>query len=195
MIGFVEIGIIERLKAASKLKVLGYTLREVDSLPTDVDERLPEYIKNFPAAWTYLGPIRAIEKVGSSTKVEGAISVVCAAENKRSERAARFGGSDSEVGSYQIAHDIACLLMGQDLGLDIEGLELTEISPLYSAANIKARSVSLTGVRFTTRWVFEPNGSPFVDELKIGDFETFSAAWLTPAAGDLVTLPIQEPTP
>ena len=48
----VELAIQERLRAASKQNVLGYALRAVDGLPVDIDDRLGEYVNDFPAAWT-----------------------------------------------------------------------------------------------------------------------------------------------
>jgi phage gp37-like protein len=195
MIGQIESAIIDRIKANATLQILGYVIRQVDSLPADVDERLSEVITDFPAAWTYLGAMRATGQAGRSTKMEAAVSVICAAKNLRSERAARFGAGDREVGSYQIAHDVAAMLMGQTLGLEMDPLELAEIAPLYSSARAGKERVSLMGARFTARFWFEPAGGE-PGERGLGDFATFDAAWLP--GGDLtthdhVTIPIQEP--
>lgn len=193
MIGEIELAILARIDAVSKLGGLGYTLRQVESLPADLIEELPTYVAQFPAAWTYLGDMRSVGEVGRSTKVEWAINVLVGARNLRSERASRFGGAATEVGSYQIANDIAQLLLGQTLSLPMDPLRLDAISPIYSGARIDKSSASIMGVRFVATFLVEPVYADLGDQ-PLGNFAEFHAAWL-PAVGlthDHVTIPTEE---
>lgn len=190
MIGLIETAIAERLSGASKLDVLGYHLRKVDSLPMDFDERLPEYITNMPAAWTVFGGLKAVTQLsGGQARVTGEFHVVVGAQNLRNERATRFGATDSEVGSYQLAEDMAGLLQGQDLGLDMEAFELVAIAPLYSTGLLKERRASLMSLSLSTRFVMAPASEPFPERAPgLGDFADFRVAWNIPPTGE-VTLP------
>ena len=212
MIGAIETAMAERLTAASKLNKLGYHYRKVDTLPVDFDERLAEYITDMPAAWTVFGGLKTLRQLrAGSVQVKGEFHVVLGARSLRSERSTRFGAA-GDVGSYQMVLDAAGLLLGQDLGLPMEGFEFVQITPLYSAAMIKDRRVSLMSLSLSTTFVLDPNAGPeTTGALGIGDFASFRTAWDIPPFGgvtlpagdddgggdaaDHVSLPILEPAP
>lgn len=179
----VEIAIQERLKAASKVGVLGYALRAVDSLPIDIDERLGEYVNDFPAAWTVFGGWTVkTERSGGGAVIEVKYSVICAAQNLRSEKAARFGAA-GEVGTYQIIADVVGLLLGNDLGLPVAPLTLGPCQNLYSGAVQGKLKVSLFGVTFSTSMTIDAQPADVLDDQAVGDFSTFNVDWIAPAGG------------
>lgn len=193
--GQIENAIIGRLDAASKLNVLGYALRQVDSLPSDLDERLPTYVQNFPAAWVVFGGWPTAENMsGGEAIVEARFHVVVGASSLRNEKAQRHGDGVGAVGSYQIAMDAIGLLMGQDFGLPMGALQLAGCNPLYTGQTQDKRKVSLFAIQFTTRLVFNPAAPDLLTVPAIADFTTFAVAWDRPAGGpvevsDLLTLP------
>lgn len=188
MIGQIENAMMARLKAAADAGVLGYAYRTLDSLPIDADARLREVVIQFPAAWTVFAGWRPVQTLGDgSSDVLATFHLIVGAHNARNERATRMGGSDKEVGSYQMAEDAAYLLNGQSLGLSIGGLVLGATTPLYSGALKDGRMASLISVTFTTKFNVAggafPTGNP-------GQFKTWHADWDVPPFGDLaVTLP------
>ncbi|WP_165184717.1 phage protein Gp37 [Caulobacter soli] len=181
MIGEIENAMVKSLDAASKAGVLGYAYRDCESLPADIDERLIKKVPRYPAAWVTFASLRTLQQMkGGSAKVEASFAVIVAAENLRNERATRQGGSESEVGSYQMFQDAAGLLAGQTFGLPIEGLELGGVTPVTSPTG--SERLSLFKVALTTRFVFSPTMPAHVAEL--ADFETFFVAWDLPPHGD-----------
>ena len=174
MIGVIENAILARMKAASGAKVLGYTLKDVDSLPIEIDDKLPERITQFPSAWTVFGGFRPVAQFTSGDEVRGTFHVVVAAQNLRNDRATRFGGSDDEVGSYQMIADVAGLVVGEDFGLAIKPFALGVCTPLYTGQTDKNRRLSLMALELTTDFVFEQvEATP----PNVGDFKTFHVDW------------------
>lgn len=180
----IENAIIERLKAASTAGLLGYAWRTVDSLPTDLDERLAEYIKALPAAWVIWNGWRKASDHGDGTsRIEHQLTVVVAAANLRNERAQRHGAG-GDVGAYQLVADATALLMGQRFGLPIGPLVPGDCRPLYTAAEQGKRRAALYAIGFTAAGEIAPMSWPLIATPEIGEFETFDVAWdLPPAAG------------
>ncbi|MBI1407298.1 MAG: DUF1834 family protein [Caulobacter sp.] len=194
----IENAMIARLEAASEAGILGYAIRTVDSLPADLDERLPHYVQQYPAAWTVFNGWRAIEEQGDGTTlVEARYAVVVACANLRNERSQRHGAG-GEVGSYQLVADVAALLSQQTFGLPIGHLVLGDCSSLYTSSGQAERKASLYAVNFSSRLVLDPAAPPLIQTPAIGDFETFQVGWDlpphtgTPDLSDTHTLP-QEP--
>lgn len=191
LLSAIENGMLERLKAAAEAGVLGYVWRALDSLPVDFDSKLAERIGQFPSAWSVFGGLKVVEDFGDGTvKAEGRFVIVTAAENRRNERATRFGGSDAEVGSYQLACDAAALLMGRDLGLPIGALRLQAIDSLFAGQTRAERQISVMGVAFSTAFVFDPRAE--IAAGPIGDFTDFHADWDIPPFGG-VDANLEEP--
>lgn len=196
----VELAIQERLRAASKVGVLGYRLKSVESLPSDVDERLKEYVRQFPAVWTVFGGWTVVsERSGGGAVVEARYSVICAAQSLRNEGAARLGAG-STPGSLQITADVVALLLGNELGLPVGPLVLGQCQSLYSASLTRELKASLYGVSFTSRMTIDALPADVLSERPVGDFATFNVDWLPPDAGEDTaatqthqTLPTPEP--
>lgn len=196
--GRVELAIIERLKAVSKLGVLGYHLRTVETLPIDVDDKLKNYVGQLPAAWTVFGGWRTLSQNRVGSLVEARFSVVVAAQNQRGEPASRLGGGPGEVGSYQMLNDVVRLLVGSSLGLDIAALELGPSSVLYSGPILGELKASILAASFTTRLTITPWSPDQLAAQDVGDFAELAADWRQPPSETelqtLTTLPIQEPS-
>lgn len=179
--GAIENGMIDRLEAASQAGVLGYALRTVDSLPSDLDERLPHYVQQYPAAWTIFNGWRVIDsdRGDGSTLVEARYAVAVASANLRNERSQRHGDG-GEPGSYQLIADVAGLLAEQTFGLPIGRLVLGDCSPLYTSSGQAERKASLYAVNFSSRLVLDPAAPPLIQTPAIGDFRTFQVGWDLP---------------
>lgn len=180
-IGLVENAIIARLDAASKGRVLGYSLRTIETLPTDLDDRLATYIQNFPAVWVAFGGWPSATTLGDGEAVVTAsFNVIVGASSLRNERAQRHGGGPGEVGSYQMAMDVIALLQGQDFGLPIGELTLGACTPLYSGQTQDKRKASIFGIKFTTQMSIAPVTPDEITTPTIGDFKTFAVGWDIP---------------
>ena len=178
--GAVENAIIAHLKAASAADVLGYTLKEVDSLPPDVDSNLPVYVKRFPAAWTVWTGWRHLGQQGDNTDlVEGRFNLVVGATSQRSNKASRHGVV-GEVGVYQLAMDLPALLSGQTFGLPISGLAIGDCSALMPAAAEAQMKASLFGIALTCRAEIAANAPFPLVTPAIGDFLKFAVGWDVP---------------
>ncbi|NBB51501.1 DUF1834 family protein [Rhizobium sp. CRIBSB] len=180
----IELAIQERLRAASRLGLLGYALRSVESLPIDVDDRLKEYVAAFPAAWTVFGgwSVRT-QRSGGGAVIEARYSVICAASNLRSERAARHGAG-GDVGTYQMIADVTGLLLGNGLGLPVGPLVLGDCQNLYTGKLQGELKASLYGVSFTSTLTLDAAPADILDSLALGDFATFNVGWIPPLGGE-----------
>lgn len=185
MIGAIEQAIIDRLKAANP--VLGYDFREVESLPVDIDESLAERVQQFPSAWTVFGGWKPVRAFGDGTaKVRGTFHVIVAAQNVRNERSTRFGGSSSEVGSYQMAWDVAGLLIDQSLGLAISPLELGGCNSLFTGLTKSKRAVSLFAVELFTEFTVATTAPA-----DLADLDVLHVNWDVPPHGGVDANPGQ----
>lgn len=172
MIGSIENAILARAAAAAKAGVLGYHYRAAKALPIDSSaDDLAKDVKSFPALWVvYAGWDPLAEMGNDQTKVRMTFAVLVGAENLRNPNASRQGAGD-KVGSYQMAIDIAGLMVGQDLGLAIGGFVLGAMKPVLSRDQLSIFSVTLT-----TDVVIDPLGTD-LGMPAIGDFETFNVNW------------------
>ena len=192
----IENAIIDRLKAASALGVFGYTLRTVETLPTDLDERLPQDVKTFPAAWVAFGGWPSAETLGDGEAVvQGVFTVIVAASSLRNERHQRHGAGAGEPGSYQLAMDAIGLLQAQDFGLPISELQLGSCTPLYTGQLQDRRKCSLFGIRFGTRFTIAPSMPGVLMVPPIGDFATFAVGWDVPPHAGAADLTDEIPLP
>lgn len=182
MIGAIESGVVARLKAASDAGVLGYKYRQVDSLPVMQDDELVRRAAQFPGAWVIFAGAKAVKQLSSGALQQGSFWVLVGAKNMRNDRATRQGGSDEEVGAYQMVLDAAGLMVGQSLGLGIRGFNLGAIAPLYPSQSDKARGLSLFGVELVTDFAVLPRAAAVPD---IGDFASFHVNWDLPAHGEV----------
>jgi len=171
---------LARLKAAET--TLGYSWRTLDSLPLQFDEALEQLASQAPAAWAVWTGLGQGAVQGTTKAYPTSLVMIVAAENRRSERATRHGGSDAEVGSYQLLADVAALLDEQKLGLDIAPLTLTDARPLFFRGLPKAtRNWSVFALTFETT-VFMRRGAA---ASALDDFATFHADWDLPPLGSI----------
>lgn len=182
----IENAILARLKAAGEADVLGYRFRTLDTYPADFDIYLKEKIKGdrpFPAAWVVFGGWRSPTDDGA-LQAPAVFMVVVAAQNLRNEQARRHGATTgagaAEVGSYQLMLDVAGLIHGQHLGLDIGRLELGPCRSVRPTQTILERQLSLYALEFTTRMPIAVSGFPAA---ALDDFETFNVNWDVPPFG------------
>lgn len=182
LVASIETAIIDRIKAASAAKVLGYSIRQVETLPTSFDSELGKFIAptQLPATWVAWGGWKVVEESGDgSFTVEAPFSVVVAAGNLRNEKAQRHGAA-GQVGSYQLVADVTGLLLGQTFGLPIAALKLGACTPLFSGAAQDDRKASLFMVGFSTRFEIAPETAALIETPGLGDFAAFNVGWDVP---------------
>ncbi len=188
MTGIAEIenAILARLKAAGEAPgVLGYQFRSLDSYPEDFDLYLKEKIlgdRAFPAAWVVFGGWRTPADTGATLQAEAAFGVVVAANSLRNETSQRHSASPAEPGSYQLLQDVARLIHGQRLGLDIGALRLGQCQSIRPTQTILERKLSVFALQFTTTLPIEVANFPVRE---IGDFSTFHSNWDLPPLAEL----------
>lgn len=179
----IENAILERLRAAGEADVLGYRFQTLDTYPADFDVYLKNEIISdnaFPAAWVVFGGWRAPSDDGA-LQCPAVFMVVVAAQNLRNEQSRRHGAGAAEVGSYQLMLDVAGLIHGQRLGLDIGTLQLGPCRSVRPTPTIVERQLSLYALEFTTLMPIEVARFPAT---AIDDFSTFHANWdLAPFGG------------
>ncbi len=182
--GEIENAIIEHLKAASAAGVLGYHLKQVDTLPSDIDRNLAVYIKRFPAAWTVWTGYRRLGVNGDgSTLVEARFNLVVGASSQRNEKAQRHGVA-GEVGAYQLAADLPALIAGQTFGLPIGELVIGDCSSLYSAGQQDQLKASMFGIGLTCEAELAQSAPFPVVSPEMGEFLTLAVGWdLPPHSG------------
>lgn len=191
MTGIAEIenAILDRLKAAGEAGVLGYRFRTLESYPENFDLYLKEKIRGdrpYPAAWVVFGGWREPVDMGSELQAEASFGVVVAARNVRNETAQRHGAGDREVGSYQLLQDVAALIHGQHLGLDIGRLRLGQCQSIRPTETILKEKLSVFALEFRTQLPIEVAQMP---AREIGDFSTFHADWDLPPLAELTPDP------
>lgn len=178
----IENAILARLSAAGLAGVLGYRFRHLESYPADFDGWLKEKMvgDQYPAAWVVFGGWRRPVDQGAALQAEAVFMVVVAAQSVRNEKAQRHGVEAGEVGSYQLMLDVAGLLHGQRLDLDIGALQLGPCRSVRPTATILERKLSLYALEFTTLMPIEV--STFGGG-GLADFETFNVNWDVPPFG------------
>lgn len=186
----IENAILARLKAAGEAGVLGYRFRTLETYPADFDLYLKENIKGdraFPAAWVVFGGWRTPVDAGATLQAPAVFMVVVAARNLRNEQARRHGAGAGEAGSYQLMLDVAGLIHGQHLGLDIGALRLGPCRSVRPTATILEDQLSLYALEFATLMPIEAAAFPAA---ALNDFSTFNANWDVPPFGGVDADPV-----
>ncbi|MFZ5746360.1 MAG: phage protein Gp37 [Pseudomonadota bacterium] len=191
MIAQIELAMLARLRAAEER--LGYRWAMLETYPVDWDE----YFKSkgalrSPAAWVTFAGVTGVEGASFDLRARTSFGVAVCARNLRNETATRHGydggeGGASEPGSYQLMLDAAGLLIGDDLGLDIDRLKLAEIGQVEGSKIAALRQASMWALHFTTTI---PIAKLTTVDGRLADFATFHANWdLPPRAIDAGDLP------
>lgn len=181
----VENAILARLKAASERGVLGYEFRTLETYPENFDLYLRNKIggdRAYPAAWVVFGGWREPVDMGAELQAEASFGVVVAARNVRNETAQRHGATGREVGSYQLLQDVAALIHGQHLGLEIGRMRLGQCQSIRPTETILKEQLSVFALEFRTQLPIEVAQMPVRE---IGDFSTFHANWDLPPLAEL----------
>lgn len=180
MIAAVENGILARLGAAGDSGALGYKYATLESYPANWDIYFREKQPRSPGAWVVFAGFSKGEKVGfGGLRAEANFGLVVMAENARNETAQRHGGPTSaEPGSYQLAMDAIALFQGQDLGLDIDAIEIRGCHIVRTEAIAKERKISMLALEICTTISVQgasmSGGFPIGD---VGNFASFHADW------------------
>ena len=185
MIARVENAIKARLKLAASTNVLGYSWRTLETAPDNWDDQ-NSFVWAAPAAWVvFAGMGEIVESDAGGARAVATFAVVVAAQSARNEEASRHGGvGPAEPGSFQLVQDVASLLIGQDLGLDIDRIRIVAVQPMRPPAAIKERGsgVSMWALMLATTIpiaAVDPNADPETA------FEVFHANWDVPAFGNV----------
>lgn len=188
MIAAFENAALARLAAAGDAGVLGYKYLTLESYPANWDVYFREKQPRSPGAWVVFAGFSKGEKVGfGGLRAEANFGLVVMAENARNETAQRHGGPTSaEPGSYQLAMDAIALFQGQDLGLDMDAIEIRGCHIVRTEAIAKERKISMLALELVTTISVQAasiSGSFPVREL--GDFATFHVDWDIPPFGGI----------
>lgn len=152
MIAEIEDGMIARLKAAFGGQ-LPYRVKTIESYGGQVDigdDGRPQASQAFatPAVFVTFARQRQTERMGERTAAQRLSYVIyCVTQNSRNERATRQGDQNN-VGSFQLAEDVAQLLVNQTFGVQgIKPAVLDEIEVIFSPGrNDGAKAMSMMAV-------------------------------------------------
>ncbi|MCZ5321904.1 DUF1834 family protein [Escherichia coli] len=131
-------------------------VREVRTYAGELDEDPGRIVRSLPAAWVTFGGIAKTERYSTSRQkyiATGRFVVVVGDYNTRSEQSARQGGTvRDEVGTNLLVESVRRLLIGQDLGLEIDYFEPGRVRTLFNTG-VAERAMSVFACEFDTRWV------------------------------------------
>lgn len=179
--GAIEDKIIERIIAA--VPGFGYKL-DAKTYGGEISDGIDRAIKNFPAVLVVFNG-RDKDRVRSTRN--NAIwtyrwMLICCATSLRNEASARKG-SETGVGSYQIADDLEYLFHEAALGLDyIEPVKPVGVRPLIND-RVDQQLASVYGLDIEI--VVHRDHAPDLDADDVGDFQTFHANWDIPTFGNV----------
>lgn len=163
MIGELEDGMIARLKAAFGVGAtdspLPYKVMTIESFGGQLDigdDGRPQAGQGFrmPAVFVTFGKQRQTKREGEHIAKQALSFVVyCVTHNSRNERATRQGDFNN-VGSFQLAEDVAQLLTNQTFGVKgIWPAVLEEIEVVFNAArNDGAKAMSVMAVHLSSSY-------------------------------------------
>lgn len=180
MIGDIEQGIIDKVAAASSgpTPALGYDIKDCKSYGGELEGKVTEIAKRFPAVLVMFKGINSAKEVGDEVwRYDATFIVIVGSKNRRNNKAARHGAA-GKVGSYQMATDVLQLLVGSDLGLDISTLEPGRIIPL-----INSKTVSVYSVEISTNFDIEYQAA----DADLDTFERLHTDWDIPTLGNVST--------
>lgn len=105
-------------------------------LDVDVDE-FKYVVQRFPAVWTTFEGTSNIQQIGRKYRETLTFVVLVAARSLRNEETARHGAYDAngqliDVGTSQLLNDVRMALLGNDLGLKIDALELGKVQTVFN---------------------------------------------------------------
>ncbi|WP_293766401.1 DUF1834 family protein [uncultured Aquitalea sp.] len=175
---------------------LGYKLAAIETYGGEFDDELDQVVRRLPGIWVvYAGGGKPVPYGTSRTKwkMPATFAVMVGARSVRSEPFSRRGlvvnGQVKEVGAYQLLEDARKLLLGQDLGLEIDRFAPGAVKTLY---NLKMNKLALSvfAQEWHTAFIIEPAaGAAPADFLRVGlNYDLVPPGDGKPDASDLVTL-------
>jgi phage gp37-like protein len=177
MIGAIENAMLARVKTATAARALGYDISTFETWPRQFDEYQAERVIKFPAVWAAFGGVHKAERIARGRhRFHATFALVVAAKNVRNEESRRHGGSPSEVGSYQMACDMARLLADQTLGLDIDALQPVSMQMVDVADIPTLKQISMYSVGFETGFYLDAMANVSPAEA-LAAFKIFHANW------------------
>ena len=181
MIGTIEQAIIDKIKAATSgaTPALGYTLPTVQSYGGELEGPATEIAKRFPATLVMFAGIVNAEHIGGEAwKYTARFAVIVGNKDRRNNTAARHGVGAGDAGSYQMVIDMLRLLIGSDLGLEIEAL-----TPGRVVALANAKTVSIYSAEVETSFIVEHLAA----DSDLDTFATLNIDWDIPPFGNVST--------
>lgn len=196
MIGQIEDGIIARIKWAVENSILGYHV-EAMSFGTDLATGIERAVKRFPAVAAVYTGATLIKEASTSAKYRHTWNVMCCAQNLRNEKDTRRGDG-ARPGSYQMAEDVARLLLGFAVKSEVEeGVAAEQLCAPFTVTGIRPvlndvvganQLASIYSVDVATTAAFDHLGESITDI-----FETLHANWDVPPHGNVsTTLPADD---
>jgi phage gp37-like protein len=145
MIGTLENAILERLRGVSDSGALGYALRQIESYAGALDgAALDGAIRTLPAVWVVYAGERGDE---APSRRNPRFQLWVAHQQRRNTGAARLGanppGATDHSGSYQIVDDLAALIVGQTLGLDIDPFRLVRVASVTQRKDLSVYLIEI----------------------------------------------------
>ncbi len=183
-IGDIELGMIERLRAAGNgdAGVLGYSFEGLETYPDDWQaywDNTSAQLRKYPAAWVTFAGASNVAEGSDVPSLRGTFGLIVGAKSLRNQVAARLGAKGSQVGSMQLAQDAARLLHGHRLGLDMGALSLIDMQFVSLTERQRQLGLSLIALRFSTRFDIDP--TYFEPEAEfIGEFNQLITSWDIP---------------
>jgi len=186
MIGAIEQGIVDRIDAVNGVGTgkLGYELT-VAAFDDELSN-IQKMANQFPGEYYPHAGENQPKRVGAGWVHTANFTLIIGQSNRRNS-AAKRQGSHGKVGSYQILTDIRALLVGQNLGLEIDPLEPGAVKNMFNG-KVKSLQASIYAHDFKTRYISQEATATIAD-----NFETFHVDWDIPAHGNVVSpLPAAE---
>lgn len=186
MITEVENAIVATLMQATALP---YSYRLGETYPDDFDGYLSAKIGQIraPACWAVFLGLAECQDYEDDAGVQGTarFALVVAAQNLRSEAAARQGGVDVSIepGAYRLAEDASRLLSGSMLGLDlVHPVSVNGMRPIARTTAMAKNNLSLMAIELTCGIAL---GTRAAAGQPIGDFQQLHADWDVPPHGNV----------
>jgi phage gp37-like protein len=120
-------------------------IAEIATYGGEFDDGLEDVVRRFPAVWTtFQGSGKPEQLSARKWRVPLVFVVLVGARSIRSEESQR-DGTEVEVGSFQLLHDVQFALLNNDLkAVGVEGIKPLEIGKIDTVFNAKTRGDALS---------------------------------------------------
>lgn len=120
-------------------------IAEIATYGGEFDDGLEDVVRRFPAIWTTFQGSGKPEQISARKwRVPLVFVVLVGARSIRSEESQRHG-TEVEVGTFQLLHDVQFALLNNDLkAVGVEGIRPLEIGKIDTVFNAKTRGDALS---------------------------------------------------